>query len=79
MQLLFDTMQFALNKKNKIFLIILEVLMNSHYHRVLIGNKFVLLREIKHVWIGLNKLDGSWKFSDGSDYHFVPRENPANT
>ena len=48
--------------------------MNSHYHRVLIGNKLVLLRETKHVWIGLNKLDGSWKFSDGSDYDFVPSD-----
>ena len=39
---------------------------------MLSGNKFVLLRETKNVWIGLNKLDGSWTFSDGSDYDYIP-------
>ena len=32
----------------------------------------MLLRETKNVWIGLNKLDGSWNFTDGSDYDFIP-------
>ena len=41
---------------------------------MLSGNKFVLLREISNVWIGLNKLKRCWKFSDGSRFDFHPSD-----
>ena len=34
----------------------------------------MLLRETKNIWIGLNKLGGTWKYTDGSDYDFVPSD-----
>ena len=35
---------------------------------------FLFYRDINNVWVGLDKLDGSWSFTDGSEYNFVPSD-----